>query len=156
MMNNLNPKGSSKKDVFRQLFPPDEEAFYKNLQSDKFKKFLVYDATTSEGRNAIAKYFGVDKEWKNGDKSASTPVERYFQLLLLVKTKSKRDTLWISFIEGLHRHATMVMCFLCSSFDFENNFINPGTLNMEDFNKAKIPHFEKNDHPPMQHLIDIM
>ena len=48
------------------------------------------------------------------------------------------------------------MCFLCSSFDFENNFIDPGTLNMEDFNKAKIPHFEKNDHPPMQQLIDIM
>ena len=62
MMNNLNPKGLGKKDVSRQLFPPDEEAFYKNMQSDEFKKILVYDATTSEGRNAIAKYFGVDEE----------------------------------------------------------------------------------------------
>ena len=51
MMNNLNPKESGKKDVFRQLFPPDKEAFYKNLQSNEFNKFLVYDATTSEGRN---------------------------------------------------------------------------------------------------------
>ena len=88
------------------------------MQSVEFKKILVYDATTYEGRNAIAKYFGVDEEWKNCDKSASTPVERYFQFLLLVKTKSKRDMLWISFIEGLHRHAAMVMCFLCQSFGF--------------------------------------
>ena len=66
-MNNLNPKESGKNDVFQQLFPPDKEAFYKNLQSDKFKKFLVYNATTSEGRNAIAKYFGFDVEWKNCD-----------------------------------------------------------------------------------------
>ena len=117
---------------------------------------MVYNVTTYEGKNAIAKYFGVDKEWKKCDISASTPVEGYFQFLLLVKTKSKRDTLWIIFIEGLHRHATMVMCFLCSSFNFENNFINPGTLNMEDFNKAKIPHFKKNDHTPTQQLNNIM
>ena len=117
MMNSLNPKESVKKDVSRQLFPPDEDAFYRHLQSDEFNKFMVKDATTSEGRNAIAKYFGVDEEWENY-KSTSTPVEQYFQLLLLVKTKSKTDTLWISFIEGLHRHAAIVMGLLCSRFDF--------------------------------------
>ena len=90
MMNNLTPKESGKKDVFRQLFPPDKEAFYKNLQSDEFKKILVYNATTSEGRNAKAKYFRVDEEWKNGDKAASTSVERYFLLLLLVKKERER------------------------------------------------------------------
>ena len=63
MMNNLNPKESVKKDFYRQLFPLDKEAFYRHLQSDEFNKFLVNDATTSEGRNAIAKYFGVDEEW---------------------------------------------------------------------------------------------
>ena len=48
------------------------------------------------------------------------------------------------------------MGLLCSSFDFENNFIDPGTLNMEDFNKANIPHFEKNEHTLAQQLNDIM
>ena len=48
------------------------------------------------------------------------------------------------------------MGLLCTSFDFENNLIEPGTLNMEDFNKANIPHFEKNEHTPAQQLNNIM
>ena len=48
------------------------------------------------------------------------------------------------------------MYFLCSSFDFGNNFINPATLNMEDFNKAKISNFKKNDHNLTQQFKDIM
>jgi hypothetical protein len=65
IMKNLNPRESDKNDVSRQLFPPDENAFYKTLQSNDFKEFLVYDITTSEGRNAIAIYFGVEEEWGN-------------------------------------------------------------------------------------------
>ncbi len=155
IMKNLNPKDSGKNDVSKQLFPPDEEEFYKTLQSDEFKKILVISATTCEGRNAIAKYFEVDEECEN-NKSTSMPAEGYYELLLLVKMKSKKDNLWISFIEGLHGHAAMVMSLGCSSFDFENNYINPGSLSMEDFNKAKIPHFQMNDHSPTQQLNNIM
>ena len=35
------------------------------LQSDEFNAFLKIDATTSDGRNAVAKYFEVDEEWEN-------------------------------------------------------------------------------------------
>ncbi len=38
IMKNLNPKESGKNNVSKQLFPPDEEDFYKTLQSDEFKK----------------------------------------------------------------------------------------------------------------------
>jgi hypothetical protein len=71
----------------------------------------------------------------------NTPNEQYYQLIYIVKTKSKNNTLWISFIEGLHRLAAMVMSLLCSSFDLENNYINPGLLSMKDFKRANIQHF---------------
>jgi hypothetical protein len=32
------------------------------LQSEDFRAFLITDATTTNGRNAIEKYFGVDEE----------------------------------------------------------------------------------------------
>ncbi len=73
-----------------------------------------------------------------------------------MKTKSTKDTLWISFIEGLYRHAAMVMSLLCSSFDLENNFINPCSLSMKDFKRANIQHFQSNEHTPSQQLNDIM
>ena len=125
------------------------------LQSDEFNAFLKIDATTSDGRNAVAKYFEVDEEWENA-KSNATPVEQYYELLYLVKTKSTKDTLWISFIEGLHRHAAMVMSLLCSSFDLENNSINLGSLTMENFKRANFQHFKWNEHSPLQQLNDIM
>jgi hypothetical protein len=113
------------------------------------------DATTPQGRTAIAKRFGVDEEWGNV-KSKATPDEQYYQFLYLVKTKSTKDTLWISFIEGLHRHAAMVMSLLCSSFDLENNYINPGLLSMKDFKRAIIQHFQMNEHTPSEQLNNIM
>ena len=154
-MKNLSLTESGTKKVFRQIFSPEDNYVLDILQSDEFKAFLINDATTIQGRNAIAKHFGVDEEWENV-KSKTTLVEQYYQLLYLVKTKSTKDTLWISFIEGLHRHAAMVMSLLCSSFDLENNFINPCSLSMKDFKRANIQLFQWNEHTPSQQLNDIM
>ncbi len=74
----------------------------------------------------------------NGQKNCSH--ERYFQLLVLVKTNSSINFLWISFIEGLHRHAAMILALLCTKF-VHNNKIQPGSLSIQDFKAAKIPHF---------------
>ncbi len=120
IMKNLSPTESGTKKVFRQIFSLEDNYVLDILQSDEFKAFLINDATTTQGRNAIAKHFGVDEEWENV-KSKATLVEQYYQLLYLVKTKSTKDTLWISFIEGLYQHAAMVMSLLCSIFDLENN-----------------------------------
>ena len=152
---NRSPTESGTKKVFRQIFPPKENDVLDIIQSDKFKAFVMTDATTPQGRNAIAKYFGVNEEWGNV-KSKATPNEQYYQLLYLVKTKSKKDTLWISFIEGLHRHAAMVMSLLCSSFDLKNNYINCGSLSMKDFRRANIKHIQMNEHTPSEQLNDIM
>ena len=59
---------------------------------------------------------------------------------MLVKTKSTADFLWFSFVEGLHRHAATILALLCTKFDY-NNKIQPGSLSIQDFKAAKIPHF---------------
>ncbi len=66
--------------------------------------------------------------------------ERYFQLLVLVKTNSSINFLWISFVEGLHQHAATILAFLCTKFDYDNK-IQPGSLSIQDLKAAKIPHF---------------
>ncbi len=62
IMNNLSPTESGTKKVFRQIFPPEDNYVLDILQSDEFKAFLINDATTTQGWNAIAKHFGVDEE----------------------------------------------------------------------------------------------
>ncbi len=59
---------------------------------------------------------------------------------MLVKTNNSINFLWISFVEGLHRHAAMILALLCTKFDYNNN-IQPGSLSIQDFKAAKIPHF---------------
>jgi hypothetical protein len=66
--------------------------------------------------------------------------QRYFQLLRLVKINSPVNFLWVSFVEGLHRHAATILALLCTKFDYENK-IQPGSLSIQDFKAAKIPHF---------------
>jgi hypothetical protein len=60
--------------------------------------------------------------------------------LVLVKTNSPVNFLWISFVEGLHRHAATILALLCTKFNYDNN-IQPGSLSIQDFKAAKIPHF---------------
>jgi hypothetical protein len=66
--------------------------------------------------------------------------ERYFQLLVLVKTKSPVNFLWVSFVEGLHRHAATILALLSTKFDYHNK-IQTCSLSIQDFKAAKIPHF---------------
>jgi hypothetical protein len=76
----------------------------------------------------------------------------YFKLLLLVKTKSKNDEVWISFMEGLHRRAAIFASLLCMKFDYYNNIIIPGSLQLDDFETAKILHYNNPGITPRQQL----
>jgi hypothetical protein len=69
-----------------------------------------------------------------------------------VKTKSKNDKVWISFIEGLHRHAAILASLLCMKFDYSNNIIIPGSLQLDGFEKAQIPHYKNPGVFPWQQL----
>jgi hypothetical protein len=87
------------------LFPPSNE-LYDLVRGAKFKQFLSICRTTEDGQNAITQHYGVLDKWSTS-KHEGDHVDTYFELLLLMKTKSKNDKVWISFIEGLHRHAAI-------------------------------------------------
>jgi hypothetical protein len=105
----------------------------------------------------VAKHYVVDMQWntylnyhnKNGC------AENYYQLLLIIKTMSKQDNVWISFIEGLHQHAAIVKCLMCSVFDLKNNFIKKGSLKRKDFRVAGVQHCKRPDMSTIQVLNEI-
>ena len=94
------------------FFPPTLDYYNDLLQDEGFKLFLLSDGTTKEGQDRIADYYQVGNLWEQMDKSECND-QRYFQLLRLVKTNSPVDYLWVSFIEGLHRHAATILALLC-------------------------------------------
>ncbi len=73
-----------------------------------------------------------------------------------MKTKSKNDNELISFIEGLHRHAAILASLLCMKFDYSNNKIIPGSLQLDNFEKAQIPHYKNPGITPREQLGQIV
>jgi hypothetical protein len=64
--------------------------------------------------------------------------------------------LWISFIEGLHRHAATVMCLTCSTFDLEDNKLMHNSLKNKQFKLGGVPHYKESDMSPIQILNSII
>ena len=109
-MNRLNPHSVDKK-IGMRLFPPSND-FYDLVRGENFKQFLSINGTTEDGQNVIAQHYDVLDKWQ-ASKHEGDHVNTYYELLLLVKTKSKNDKVWITFIEGLHRHADIIASLLC-------------------------------------------
>jgi hypothetical protein len=133
-MKRLNPHSVSKEKGM-SLFPPSNK-FYDLIRGENFKQFLSINGTEKDGQSAIAQHYNVLDKWK-ASKHESDHVDTYYKLLLLVKTKSKNDKVWISFIEGLHRHTAIIASLLCTKFDYSNNIIIPGSLQLNNLKKAK-------------------
>ena len=153
-MHRLNPNHNVDDDVFMGFFPPTDEYYTDLLQDKTFENFLMSDGTTKEGQDRIADFYQVTELWKQMEKSECN-YERYFQLLMLVKTDSTANYLWVSFIEGLHRHAATILALLCTKFDYENKIL-PGSLSIQDFKDAKIPHFVDPKISPENQMKQIM
>ena len=111
------------------------------LTSVELKNFLLTDATTEEGEQDVLTYFQVDdghwqellKEWQEKHKTPLTGYQRYYELLYHVKSRSRRDHIWFSFFEGMHRHAAVVVGLVCSKFNHSTNELKPGSLTLDDF-----------------------
>ncbi len=58
--------------------------------------------------------------------------------------------MWISFVEGLHRHAAIIMCLTCSRFNLEDNNINHKLLKKKYFKLAGVPHYETSQMSPIE------
>ncbi len=136
-MKRLNPKDKENDQVLMGFFPLID-SYYTDLQNKRFKSFLMSDGTTIEG----AEYYQVQDLWKDIAKP-DCDFERYLNLLLLAKTKSQVDNLWFSFVEGLHWHAAMITCLLCTTFDCSSNKIRPGSLDYQDFKNCQSSTFQR-------------
>jgi hypothetical protein len=115
-----------------------------DVANEKFKKILLTDATTEEGENKVAEYFKVQLEWEGlllqweEEHKNVSGFKRYYELLYLVKSKSKVDKIWFSFFEGMHRHAAIVAGLVCSRFNHSTNELELGSLKLEDFNNDSV------------------
>ena len=59
----LNPVINNDDSVKRGLFANDTDVLSK-LKCVTFKKILKTDATTEDGQNEVARYFGVERQWR--------------------------------------------------------------------------------------------
>jgi hypothetical protein len=108
--------------------------------------------------NEVVKRYGLVNEWRDTIKESKEGdcATKYYKLLVLVKTMSKNDKVWISLVEGLHQHAAIVMCLTCSDFDLKGNYINQGSLKNKAFKKTDVPHYRNPQRKPIQVLNDIL
>jgi hypothetical protein len=57
----LNPNVSlARKDFIQRAFFPKDDTLFNIMSSDKFKKLLATDASTNEGQDFIAGYYGIN------------------------------------------------------------------------------------------------
>ncbi len=114
--------------------------------------------TTVEGMQLVSRHYGVEEEWKLylNVSSRDNRATDYYKLIHIIKTLSKQDNLWISFVEGLHRHAAIVMCLTCSMFYLEDNYIVHDSLKKKDFKLAKVPYYNNPKMYPIQVLNSIL
>jgi hypothetical protein len=135
-MKNLHPNTeiNPKRTVWRTLFPTDMRDFKVRITLSEFKEFLRTDATTADGQNKVADYYGVKELWtKRVDKSSSA-MTSYVNLLKIVKMKSKTDNICISFWEGMHRHAAIMMSMLGVNITHDTkSWYKPNTLDTTAF-----------------------
>ncbi len=104
--------------------------------------------------NVVAKYYTVEQDWNSYNNSNGmhhTRPEKCFNLLMIVKTKSDVNNVWVSFIEGLHQHSAILFCLMCSSFNYADNEIRQGSLKMRDFKNANIPNFKMIKREPVDY-----
>ncbi len=59
----LNPVIDCDDSVKRGLFATDTNLLCK-LKNQTFKEILLTDATTENGKDAVVKYFGIQKQWE--------------------------------------------------------------------------------------------
>jgi hypothetical protein len=73
---------------------------------------------------------------------------RYYYLLFLVKAQSKKDNVWISFYEGLHRHASLLVTLLLAVYNTTTNILKFNTLSVDYFKQHHLLNFKSVNETP--------
>jgi hypothetical protein len=153
----LNPQQKPDKTITHNLFPP-EDNYFTQLFTTNYRQFLETNATTDERKRNVARHYDVEKQWKSYLNSSrdDNRANNYYKLLHIMKTLSKCDLVWISFVESLHQHAAIVMCLTCSRFDLEDININQNLLKKKDFSLAGVPHYKTPQMSPVEVFNEIL
>ncbi len=148
----LNPnQDPDDKTLKLNLLLPTEIDLENLLETSDLKKFSGINATTDKGMNEVAKRYGLVNEWRDTiyESKKDDCATKYYKLLVLVKTTSKNDKVWISFVEGLHQHAAIVMCLTCLDFDLKGNYIDQGSLKNKAFKNEDVPQYRNPQRKPI-------
>jgi hypothetical protein len=151
---------AEKDGIKRSLFRNDD-ILLNIVKSKEFQEILLTDPTTLDGEEKIVKYFGLTDEWATIKVKAqqkghiSDSASSYFFLLLTVKYQSKKDNIWMSFYEGLHRHTALLLSLTSSAFNLTKNEIKFKSLTSEFFRQQKIENFKNDSKAPHERLRDI-
>ena len=146
---------SDKVTVSRTLFPSDMQAFNLHISSSEFVDFLGTDATTADGQKQVAEYYGIQHLWTDTVDESCSAMTTYVNLLKLVKSKSTKDKIWISFWEGMHRHAAIMMSMLGANITHNtNSWYEPNTLDTTAFS-TYITGFTNPGQQPLDIIEDI-
>ncbi len=70
----------------------------------------------------------------------------------MMKSQTKQDTVWISFYEGLHWHASLLITLLSTVFNTTTNIFKFNTLSIDYFKQHQLFHFNSVDEKPHEHL----
>jgi hypothetical protein len=150
----MNPQQilMTKDKITKNYFPSNSDK-NKIYSSTKFKEFLTTNAMTENGLMEIATFYDVKDQWSNATSGQSFTINHYYELLLMVKKSSAKDNIWMSSYEGLHRHAALMMCLLCSKIDLVSNKVNHGSLPADYFKtKFTIKEFKEPVKSPLAQL----
>jgi hypothetical protein len=150
----MNPQQRSMADdtITKNYFPSNSDT-NRHFSSTEFIDLLRTNAMTKDGLIAVAKYYGVNDEWNNATSGQPFSIKHYYKLLLMVKRSSTKDHIWMSFYEGLHRHATLMMCLLCSKIDLVSNKVYHDSLTANYFKtKVSIKEFKEPNKSPLEQL----
>ncbi len=81
--------------------------------------------------------------------------DSYFYLLKSVKAKGNKDNIWISFYEGLHCHAALLITLLSAVFNPTRNVFHRKSLTASYFREQQLHHYKEDTKTPHKRLRDI-
>lgn len=156
MMIRLNPTTDSDETVLRGVFPPSTSYYRDLLSTESFLALLATNVLKNDGMITVAKYYNVEDQWNAylKEHEKDTQATKYYVLLSIVKSNSTIDRLYVSFVEGLHRHAAIILCLTCSCFDLTGNTLKSQSLKQKHF--KEVPFFKKPNIDPIDVLNEIM
>ncbi len=154
ILQSMNPQQRSMTDdTITKNYFPSNSVTNETYSSMAFTEILKTNAMTKDGLIAIATYFDLKEAWNANSSEHDFSIKQYYDLPLMVKTLKTKDNIWMSFYEGLHRHAALMMCLRCSKVDLMTNTVNHGSLTADYFKtKVSIKQFKEPDKSPLEQL----